>query len=525
MTGHIFLIGFMGAGKTEVGRRLAPLLNRAFVDLDQAVEARARRPVAEIFASNGEAAFRRLETQEMKRLARRSPLVVAAGGGVIEAEENRRIMKDAGRVVFLDVSFDRAVERLGPDAAAVRPLLKDPGQARALFDRRQPLYHQADLVVSADGPDPDGLARSVAGQLHPDQTIDVRLGEATRPATATLNGPAVLAPLIAGRRVFFLTDRNVHAAQKDRLGPLFREATVHRAPPGESAKRLSHAQKVFQALLDGGFDRGDLLVAAGGGVVTDLGAFVAATYKRGMEFMLLSTTLLGCVDAAVGGKAAVNLSAAKNAVGCFTVPRAVVLDAGALPTLPQAHIRAGLIEAYKTGLVADAHLAGAVEENLPAALKKDLPALMELIGRSAKAKAEVVGGDFTESGRRAVLNLGHTYGHAVETASGYRVGHGAAVAAGMLVAAALSHKRGLLSEEGRGRLVEVVKRVYPKPPAMPDAADAWEIMRHDKKIRGGRPAFILIEAPGRPVIVHDLQKKELAAAVDAARRAYGQQLW
>jgi 3-dehydroquinate synthetase len=275
---------------------------------------------------------------------------------------------------------------------------------------------------------------------------------------------------------------------------------------------------MYEALMEGGFDRDDLLVAIGGGVVTDLGAFVASTYKRGMDFVLVSTTLVGCVDAAVGGKAAVNLGPVKNAIGCFSVPTAVVLDVAALQTLRRHHIREGLIEAYKTGLVASPELADLMEEELTQLLSGDQALLARVAVLSARAKASVVSQDFRESGLRRVLNLGHTIGHAVEGFSRYKVTHGTAVAAGMICAIELSQARGLLSVNLAERIVGTVRRISPQRTTLPPVDEAWRLMRHDKKVRSGRLIFVLLKGKGKPVCVDDVSQSELAEALRAAQQ-------
>jgi shikimate kinase / 3-dehydroquinate synthase len=284
-------------------------------------------------------------------------------------------------------------------------------------------------------------------------------------------------------------------------------------PAGEGSKSLKSAERLYRAMLAARLERGDLLVALGGGVVTDLGAFVGATYKRGLGLVLASTTLLGCVDAALGGKAAVNLGAAKNQVGCFTHPEAVLLDLQALGSLPRGQRVQGLAEAYKTGLVADPMLAELVERELPALLAGDMLGLTEVVRRAARAKALVVSEDFREGGRRAILNLGHTYGHALEGWHRLRLGHGQAVAAGMMVAAALSAGRGLLPGAEAERIARACRGLLPRRMAWAPADAAWEMMLNDKKNQGGKVRFVLLEGVGRPVVVDDLTPAELGAAL------------
>jgi 3-dehydroquinate synthetase len=277
---------------------------------------------------------------------------------------------------------------------------------------------------------------------------------------------------------------------------------------------------VYQCLLDNQFGRDDVLVALGGGMITDLGAFVASTYKRGMDFLLVSTSLLGCVDAAVGGKAAVNFGPAKNQIGLFTVPAASVLDLLALGTLPARQVLEGLVEAYKTGLIWDTGLAALIEANLGILKKRDLAWIAEIGARSATAKAQVVSEDFREGGLRRILNYGHTYGHAVEGWHGYRISHGQCVAAGMLVATEISRRRGLIDCKWAATISDTVLGMAPRRFALPEAADAWPIMANDKKNRAGRVLFVLLTGPASHVCVEDVTPDELQAAITSVEHSW-----
>ncbi|MEW5723031.1 MAG: bifunctional shikimate kinase/3-dehydroquinate synthase [Thermodesulfobacteriota bacterium] len=513
MKANIYLLGFMGSGKTSVGRSLAESLGRRFVDLDAEVEKSLGCPVAEIFAGPGEAAFRRAEKEALVGLAAGERLIVATGGGVVEDPENVRLMKASGRLVHLETEFETCRARLGPDGADHRPMWRRDEAARRLHHRRQRLYAQADLSLKTDGLSADETAQAVAGLHFPDRAFPVKLEGWKHLVVVTRRGPDALAGMVAGRKVAVLTDRRVAGLHLARYRAVLDDPLEIVLPGGERIKTLRGAERIYQALLKNHFDRDDLLVALGGGAVTDLGAFAAATYKRGLGFVLVATSLLGGVDAAVGGKAAVNLGPAKNVVGCFTRPEAVVLDTAAFRTLSRPRLSEGLVEAYKTGLVASPGLARLIEAEAETLLAGDGPLLAEAAGQSARAKAAVVAGDFREAGRRAVLNLGHTFGHAVESFYRFRVSHGRAVALGLRVAARLSYRRGLLSEEQSARIEATVDRLSPRPPACPPVDAAFEIMAQDKKKRRGRLVFVLLDGPGRPRLVDDLSRAELAAVL------------
>ena len=340
--------------------------------------------------------------------------------------------------------------------------------------------------------------------LFPDEKHTVELGGALHPLEITWQGPQSLGQYTKGCRTVLLTDRNVAGPHLERYRRELDDPLVLTINPGESKKSLNTAKSLYQALLDARMERGDLLVALGGGMITDLGAFVASTYKRGMQVVLVSTSLLGCVDAAIGGKSGVNLGPAKNVIGCFCVPQAVILDLQALGTLPRRQIAEGLVEAYKTGLVKSPELAVLIQENLKHFLAGDLFYMAQAAKLSALCKTEVVKADFKEMGVRRILNLGHTYGHALEGFNRYRVSHGRSVAAGIMVDAAISAKRGLITEQLYKRIADTMRPLAPRPPAWPTAEDAWELMQNDKKNQNRRILFILLEGLGKAAWVDDV---------------------
>ncbi len=512
MSGNLYLTGFMGAGKTTVGRALAGLLRRRFVDMDERLARRLGMSIPQVFAELGEDAFRQAESRELRRLARQGGLVVATGGGLVERAANREVMRASGSILHLDASLDTCRRRLGAEVEG-RPLWRDQAAVAALYERRRPAYAECDLSLKVDGRGPEEVAQSAAVKLLGEERFRAVLDGRECPILATGQAPQRLTEFIAGRRVALLTDSNLARLHLERYRQEMDPVAEVVVPPGERSKSLRSAERVYQALLQAQVERGDLLVIVGGGVVTDLGAFVAATFKRGMDFVLCSTSLVGCVDAAIGGKAAVNLAGAKNQVGCFTRPRAVILDLAALATLPRRAVLDGLVEAYKTGLVADPALAALMEEHLGGLMRGEVLGLARVVARAARAKAEVVSQDFREAGRRRILNLGHTYGHALESHNRYRVGHGRAVAAGMMVAVEISRARGLLDDDTSGRLQAVLQTLARGKLAWPTAEEAWPVMQNDKKNQGGRVVFVLVQGVGQPLVVDDLTRQELQAAL------------
>ena len=516
---NIYLTGFMGSGKSVKGRTLAGVMKRRFVDMDDELERSFGMPISEVFIHHGEPAFRKAETKLLKRLARRKRLVVATGGGVPATPENVAAMRRSGTVIYLSVPLGEIRARLTTEDIRRRPLWEDERAVEALYERRQSAYAQCDAVVDG-GLEAVAVAARILDMYAGCSPLAARHGEVTCPVVPTFDAAGDLATRIFGRRVALLTDRNVARHHLERYRDALGQLTDIVVPPGEKSKSLRGAGVVYEALLGAQFGRDDVLVALGGGMITDLGAFVASTYKRGMDFVLVSTSLLGCVDAAVGGKAAVNFGAAKNQVGLFTVPLASLLDLRALGTLPRRQVDEGLVEAYKTGLIWDTDLGALIEENLSILHKRDLAWIAEVGALSAKAKAQVVSEDFRENGLRRILNFGHTYGHAVEGWHGYRVRHGQCVAAGMLVASELSCRRGLIGRDWADRIAATLLQMVPRGFALPDVADAWPIMVNDKKNRGGRVVFVLLAGPAQCTCVEDVTPEELDQALSKVRQKW-----
>jgi shikimate kinase / 3-dehydroquinate synthase len=429
---HLALIGFMGAGKSTVGEEVARRTGRPFVDTDAEIEKR-HGPIEELF-ERGEAEFRRLEAAAVdEALSRGEPSVIALGGGAFEAARSDRAL-----AVLLDVDVDTAWER---SRASPRPLAQDETAFRKLHTERD--YRG---VADAVAEDADGVLLACLG---------IRIG----PGKA--DGGVLLIDARLRELSTFELDQTV---------------TVHE-------KSLAEAWRIWSELRLG---RDGTIVAYGGGTTTDLAGFVAATYMRGVRWIALPTTLVGQVDAAIGGKTAVDLPQGKNLVGAFHYPDRVVIDPGELATLPEAERRNGMAEVVKTGL-----LAGRPVWELPEE---------EMIRACAAFKAEVCLEDpYERTGRREILNLGHTFGHALEAASEYLVPHGEAVALGLAAALRLSG-------------LEVDYPLDPKPVRV-DRERAWEALQRDKKMRDGRIRLVLLEGLGNPV-VREAEADEVKAALD-----------
>lgn len=464
---HLALIGFMGAGKSTLGAEVAERLARPFVDLDREVEAQQRRSISELFAQGGEAHFRVLEAAAgVEALAKSKPAVVALGGGAAESAIVRKALREHAFTVRLEVDFDTAWERVqGGD----RPLAQDREEFRALFDRRKALYEAAADATASTAED---VVLAAGGAVIGNGALE-RLG-------VLVPGEGAVA-LVSDPRVNGIYGPRVQTALKARL------ASTHDLPAGEDAKTVAEAARLWRELR---LERGGTVAALGGGSTTDASGFVAATYLRGVDWVAIPTTLVGQVDAALGGKTAVNLPEGKNLVGAFHWPARTVIDPTALATLPEHERRAGMAEVVKTGLLAG-------------------EALWELddtqvVRRCAAYKLAICLQDPHERGPRAALNLGHTFAHALEAAGGGSVTHGQAVALGLLAALRLS---GLDTDD--------VERTLEPRPVRVDRDRAWEALQRDKKAAGGRVRLVLLDAPGKPIVGAEPREEDVRHALNS----------
>ena len=292
--------------------------------------------------------------------------------------------------------------------------------------------------------------------------------------------------------------------------------TILFLPSGERHKRLASVESLAEQLSGAGADRDALLLAFGGGVIGDITGFLAAIYMRGVRYVQIPTTFLAQVDSSIGGKTGVNLATGKNLIGSFHHPQAVLVDTNLLATLPPAELRAGLQESIKAGVIYDAKLFRYMEQNAEAILKGDPKALTHVVAASVRVKADVVGKDEKESGLRMILNFGHTIGHAIEAATGYKkLLHGEAVAWGMIAALIVAHNRDTLSEKDTNRVTNIILRYGPLPRFKADAEKLVALTSRDKKNRSGIRSFVLPVATGKTEIVRDVTESELLMATES----------
>jgi shikimate kinase/3-dehydroquinate synthase len=508
------LIGFMGAGKSTVARELGEALGTAPVDSDERLQERLGHPVAREFALAGEGAFRATEEQLVcELLSEAGPdQVLALGGGSVLSERVRGELAQH-QTVLLDIEAQDAWERVSAEQGAVeRPLARDREAFGALHSERRALYEElADAILPplAPGGAPAVLPALRALAAAPSGTrllwATSASGEYPVLVGSGLLGEEVGAaseiwPLARSRsRAFCVSDSTVAALYGERVGELAATIVID---PGESNKTLASAERVWQALVEHGMTRADHVVALGGGVVGDLAGFCAATYQRGVPVVQVPTTLVAQVDSAYGGKTGVDLAQAKNYIGAYHQPAGVLVDPALLGSLPGAELAAGWVEVLKTALIAGGELWHEVSAGAEVSERTILTC--------ARTKLAVVAADERDAGARQALNLGHTVGHAIETATGYaRYRHGEAVGLGLLATLRLSGQ-----EELRAQVSELLRaRGLPVSLQGASVEAVVEATARDKKRLGDKVPFVLLQAPGEVKVGCDVPAGELSAAV------------
>jgi 3-dehydroquinate synthase len=559
--GNIIITGFSGTGKSLVAKEVARRLNWDFLDTDDEIVKQTRKPIAEIFRRDGESKFRELEQETIRKACQQRQTVIAIGGGAIVDPQNYELLAKDGLIVCLEAKPETIYERLFQEAVyspetEVRPLLATDnpleriGQLKA---SRQPYYAKADWAIHTDRlsvsevaeevirawrllrrPDfigvprndkekaQSGIAKDIACLVETaTQSYPVfvgyglldKLGEKMR--QAALSGTATI---ISDKNVFSLYGSKVVGILKD-AGFVVNSFVV---PPGEETKNMDYAIKIYDFLVGHRAERDDVIIALGGGMVGDLAGFVAATFLRGMFWIQVPTSLIAMVDASIGGKVGINHPEGKNLIGAFYQPTLVLADPQALTTLPQRELVSGWAEVSKHGIILDKEFFEFLETNVNRLTKLEPEALTRAVARSAAIKAQVVNQDEKErEGKRMMLNYGHTIAHGLEAATQYKCFlHGEAVAIGMMGAAKLSQRLGLLPSV----IVERQRALLQKfglPTSLPamrsnlklSLAGVTRAMELDKKMKGKAIRWVLLQDIGRTVIRSDVPQKEVLAVL------------
>lgn len=515
---NIVLTGFMGSGKTSVGKAVARQLGREFIDMDNVLVQRLGAPIADVFARQGEPHFRRAEKELCHELSSPRGLVVAAGGGAVVDRDNRLALGLGGLLICLDLTSAEALRRIGDPSS--RPMLRGSDPARRVGDllaERSPVYDAIPRHINTSGLSIRQTARQVIGMYERDSVTTAVPVRHDRGSYDIMYGDGILAsigPLLAERglrgQVAIITNEVVGALYANRLVESLQRSGLRPfvldIADGEQAKTMDTVLGLFDRLAEAGLERGEAVLALGGGVVGDIAGFVAAAYMRGVPFVQAPTTVLSMVDSSVGGKVGVDHARGKNLIGAFKQPELVVADMSALLSLPPAERRSGLAEVVKHGVIG----APDILEHIEAHGAGDLG---WLIPRAVHIKIDIVQEDPYERGRRAELNLGHTFGHALEKLSGYRMRHGEAVAVGMAIAARLAARLGLCGPV-LGERIEAILRKLALPVRHAGYApeDIWAAMASDKKRKAGKLRFVLPVQAGK-VIITDEAPQDLVLAV------------
>jgi shikimate kinase / 3-dehydroquinate synthase len=521
----VVLSGFMGTGKSTIGPRLAARLGVAFVDTDAEIERAVGKGIPELWREEGEAAFRAREAAMVERLlAEAAPRVIAFGGGTVTVERTRRQAIDRALVVTLTASPETVVARV-PEVSR-RPNLavgaSPVARTRELLARRAEAYAECHLTLSTDTLDVEGAVDAIAALVARDPLL-VPLGLRSYDIDVCDGEPARLTAAIARAApssLLVVTDSNVERLRgafiDAAIRPLDLPTTRVTLPPGEAHKTLASVGAIWDAALGAGVDRSALVVAVGGGVVGDLAGFAGACLLRGVPFVQVPTTLLAMVDASVGGKTGFDHPAGKNLVGAFHQPAAVVADLAHLETLPVRERRAGLAEVVKMAVALDAGLLERLEHGAQGLARGDRAVLGPIVREAILAKVRVVRDDEREAGARALLNFGHTVGHALEAFGGYaRWLHGEAVALGMLV------EMRAMSAVGKTppAIVERTRRLLaalelPTNVASTDVMAAWPYVAADKKRSRDAVRFAVVTEAG----VSHIERLPMADLKDALMR-------
>jgi len=550
---NLIITGFSGTGKSLVAMEVALRLNWDFIDTDDEIVKQTGKPIAEVFRHDGEDKFRELERETIRKACQQRQTVIAIGGGAIVDPQNYELLAKTGLIVCLEAKPETIYERLFREAASnpdreVRPLLAVDNpleRIRQLKASRQPHYAKADWTIHTDGLSVSEVAEEVirasrllrrtdSSQLSAFSDKDITcLVETTTQSYPVFVGYGLLDKLgektkktASSGTATIISDDNVFSLYGSKVEGILKDAgfavNSFVVPPGEETKNMGYAIKIYDFLVEHRTERGDIIIALGGGMVGDLAGFVAATFLRGMPWIQVPTSLVAMVDASIGGKVGVNHPEGKNLIGAFYQPNLVLADCQTLTTLPQRELTSGWAEVIKHGMILDEEFVQFLESNVNRLTKLEPELLARAIARSAAIKAQVVGQDEKErEGKRTILNYGHTIAHGLEAATRYKQFlHGEAVAIGMVGAAKLSQRLGLLSSAAVERQQALLQK-FGLPTSLRakrsnlklSLAGVTGAMELDKKVKEKAIRWVLLQDIGKAVIRSDVPQQDVLAVL------------
>ena len=553
---NVILAGPMGCGKTTTGEALARRLGMPFLDTDRLIEAESGKSIREIFETGGEIGFRSLERAAVRKACRLRNTVVAVGGGALLDRRNLALVKYSGVTIGLIASPEAILERTRGDGD--RPLTSgDSGEKRLpqiqeLLEARRSSLEGLDRVIDtssqsvpecletvlavleakrfplidtmAEDVASTGVARTVRVSLARGDSYPVLVGEGVLARCGALLRDTEVSRDIRADRILIITNHLLDLLYGRPLKASLKTAGFQcgtlTLPDGERTKSLNTAAKIYDRMASEGMGRDTLVLALGGGVIGDLARFVASTYMRGVPLVQIPTSLLAQVDASVGGKVAVNHPGAKNLIGAFYHPVAVLADTGVLASLPEREYVEGLAEVVKYGIAVDGGFFEFLEVNAAALLRRDRAVLSGVVERCCGTKASVVERDEKDRGQRAVLNFGHTVGHALEAASGYgRMRHGEAVSVGMSVAMNMAQRVGLMRESDAMRGIALLRKLGLPTQTRLGYDSIRPFLALDKKAKGGKMTFVLPAGLGRCTVATHVEPRLVEEALLDCRGA------
>jgi shikimate kinase/3-dehydroquinate synthase len=529
---NIALVGFSATGKTEVAEKVAAFLSWQAIDIDNEVVKRSGKAIEDIFEQDGEEHFRLLEHEELKKNCTKEHVVIATGGGILIDPRNRELLNNNCLIINLEAKIETIYRRLFENeyksgSSVIRPLLSgnDPMERiRELKSSRQHLYTEsADRTIHTDNMTIDEISAEVANIWYIYCRSSVNSLAETNDVAAIVNTTGGVYPVFVqsgliervgeklrqfgfSGKVIVISDNIVYALYGNKCIHSTEKSgfkTFHFVvPAGETSKSHTEAAKIYDFLIQHRIERNDVIVALGGGMIGDLAGFIAATYLRGVPWIQVPTTLIGMVDASIGGKVAVNHTNGKNLIGAFYQPQMVLEDITTLSTLPERELNSGWAEVIKHGLIIDEEFFELLERSSDRLLRLEPENTAEVVARSARIKAKVVSEDEKEKGKRIILNYGHTVAHGLEAATDYKVFlHGEAVSIGMMAAAMISSKSGFLSPDVVSRQRNILEHFkLPIDWAGITVKSVLTSMHVDKKVRNEAIKWVLLEDIGKTKI-------------------------